>query len=47
MKKEAEIDNTSGILNPHLEDIRVQLINFRQEPVTVHANEQIEVHAPY
>ncbi|CAC5420431.1 Transposon Ty3-I Gag-Pol polyprotein,Transposon Ty3-G Gag-Pol polyprotein [Mytilus coruscus] len=48
-KKETELTSniTRGILDPHQEDIRVQLINFRQEPNTVHAKEHIGVCESY
>ncbi|CAC5415373.1 unnamed protein product [Mytilus coruscus] len=46
-KKETEHNITRGILDPHQEDIRVQLINFREEPNTVHAKEQIGVCESY
>ncbi|CAG2215910.1 unnamed protein product [Mytilus edulis] len=46
-KKETEHNITRGILDPHQEDIRVQLINFREEPITVHAKEQIGVCESY
>ncbi|CAG2221022.1 unnamed protein product [Mytilus edulis] len=46
-KKETEHIITRGILDPHQEDIRVQLINFREEPITVHAKEQIGVCESY
>lgn len=32
---------TRGILDPHLEEVTIQMVNFRQEPVTVHAKEQL------
>ncbi|VDI69260.1 Hypothetical predicted protein [Mytilus galloprovincialis] len=37
----------SQLEDPHQEDIRVQLINFREEPITVHAKEQIGVCESY
>ncbi|CAC5389238.1 unnamed protein product [Mytilus coruscus] len=46
-KKETELNKTRGILDPDQEDIRVQLINFREEPVTVHAKEHIGVCESY
>ncbi|CAC5404150.1 unnamed protein product [Mytilus coruscus] len=42
-KKETELNITRGILDPRQEDITVQLINFREEPVTIYAKEHLEV----
>jgi dUTPase len=32
---------TRGVLEPHKPDIRVQMTNFMDEPVTIHTHEEI------